>query len=106
MRPATPDKVRENRLRRAALRQGLVLRMSRRRDPRALGYGRYVLTGELDGRHVFGGDEATGDHLATLDEIEMFLRSPRAERARQGNPVMVTADDARSDARKRARVTK
>lgn len=37
------EKVRENRLRRAAERQGLLLQKSRRRDPRALGYGTYQL---------------------------------------------------------------
>ena len=36
-------KVFENRLRRAAGRQGLRLEKSRRRDPRALGYGTYML---------------------------------------------------------------
>lgn len=37
------DKIRENRLRRMAERQGLRLVKSRRRDPRALGYGTYML---------------------------------------------------------------
>lgn len=37
------DKVRENRLRRAAARQGLRLSRSRRRDTRALDYGEYSL---------------------------------------------------------------
>lgn len=37
------DKVRENRLRRAATRQGLRLSRSRRRDTRALDYGEYSL---------------------------------------------------------------
>ena len=37
------DKARENRLRRAAERQGLRLMKSRRRDPRAIGYGTYML---------------------------------------------------------------
>ena len=36
-------KVRENRLRRAAERQGLRLQKSRARDPRALGFGTYQL---------------------------------------------------------------
>lgn len=39
-------KVAENRLRRAASRQGLALRKSRARDPRAIDYGRYYLVGE------------------------------------------------------------
>jgi hypothetical protein len=41
----------ENRLRRAAERQGLTLTKSRRRDPRAVGYGTYTL---IDGDTVLG----------------------------------------------------
>ena len=37
------EKVRENRLRRAAQRQGLMLAKSPRRDPGASGFGTYVL---------------------------------------------------------------
>lgn len=40
---STNDKVRENRLRRSAARQGLTLTRSRRRDPRAVDFGRYWL---------------------------------------------------------------
>lgn len=39
----TPEKVRENRSRRAADRQGLRLVRNRRRDPRAVGFGTYAL---------------------------------------------------------------
>ena len=39
----TDDKVRENRLRRMAARQGLKLERSRRRDPLAVDYGLYQL---------------------------------------------------------------
>jgi hypothetical protein len=47
------DKVRENRLRRMAARQGMELRKSRRRDPRAIDYGQYWL---VDQNHrVLGG---------------------------------------------------
>lgn len=60
----TADKVRENRLRRAAERQGLRLVKSRRRDPRALDYGRWeILNG--DGRPVTDG--------LTLDDVEAYL---------------------------------
>lgn len=55
-------KVRENRLRRAAKRQGLQMVKSRRRDPRALDYGEYVL---FKGADVVG----SGD----IDEVEVFL---------------------------------
>jgi hypothetical protein len=66
------DKIRENRLRRMADRQGLVLRKSARRDPRATDYGLYALVnrtnaGAWDGRftltledverHLTGGDD-------------------------------------------------
>jgi hypothetical protein len=54
----TSEKVRENRLRRAAERQGLTLSKSRRRDPRAKDYGTYQL-----------GDRA----LADLDAVEEAL---------------------------------
>lgn len=57
------DKVRENRLRRMATRQGLALLKNRRRDPRAIDYGRYLLT--RDGVQVF---DAKG-----MDEVEEFL---------------------------------
>jgi hypothetical protein len=40
---ASETKVRENRLRRMAERQGLRLEKSRRRDPRAVDYGTYRL---------------------------------------------------------------
>ena len=42
------DKVRENRLRRIADRQGLALVKSPRRDPNAVGYGRYALVERYD----------------------------------------------------------
>ncbi len=75
------EKVHEARLRRMAERQGLNLRKSRRRDPLALGYGTYQLVepgsnslvlGELAGQQGFG---------ASLDDIEAYLRRPRADRS-------------------------
>jgi hypothetical protein len=39
----TADKVRENRARRAVARQGYRLVKIRRRDPRAIDYGKFVL---------------------------------------------------------------
>lgn len=41
--PPTPEKVREDRLRRMAQRQGLTILKSRRRDPLAVDYGTYWL---------------------------------------------------------------
>ncbi|MFD9632833.1 hypothetical protein [Streptomyces violascens] len=66
----TEEKVRENRLRRMASRQGLTLRRSRRRDRRALDYGLYWLA-QADGMQV------TASEGITLDEIERFLTEPR-----------------------------
>ena len=67
---ADGEKVRENRLRRMAERQGLALRKSRRRDPRALDYGVYYVadarTNMLDQRV----DQRAG---LTLDEVEALL---------------------------------
>ena len=48
----TTDKIRENRLRRIAARQGLTLRKSPRRDPHALGYGTYMLADSATRRVV------------------------------------------------------
>jgi hypothetical protein len=64
--------VRENRLRRMADRQGLVLQRSRRRDPWALGFGTYQLIGK-DGRNsVMDGGTDRG-YGRSLDEIEGYL---------------------------------
>jgi hypothetical protein len=64
------EKVLENRLRRAAQRQGLVLQKSRRRDPRAVDYGVYFVADAerniLDQRV----DQRNG---LTLEEVEALL---------------------------------
>jgi hypothetical protein len=60
------DKVRENRLRRAAHRQGITLMKSRRRDPRAFDYGVYWLADENEWL-------LTPEQGITLDEIEAWL---------------------------------
>lgn len=60
------DKVRENRLRRMAERQGLTFTRSRRRDPRAVDYGRITLT---------SGDTVLIE-TADLDELERWLDDP------------------------------
>lgn len=74
-------KVRENRLRRMADRQGLRLMKSRRRDPRALDFGTYWLVEPLEHGPglepapdilVFGSDGKSGER-ASLDDIEAFL---------------------------------
>jgi hypothetical protein len=73
-------KVRENRLRRIASRQGLRLQKSRQRDPMALDYGKYSLVNGRPGHiHVFIGQ---GD----LDQVEeALLRKLLIESGRQGH---------------------
>lgn len=64
----TSEKVRENRARRAVERRGFRLVKSRRRDPMAIGYGKYrVETG--DGVEATGFGSTMGWGL-TLDEVE------------------------------------
>lgn len=82
-----PDRARENRVRDMARRQGLMLLKSRRRDPRAPDYGRYVLA-DSDSRDprdpdiVFGlSDDDV--YAATLNEIESGLRSGGLPRLRR-----------------------
>lgn len=66
------EKVRENRLRRMAARQGLVLHKSRRRDPRAVEYGTYMLVDLYTDVVVASGNAGRGYGL-TLDEVEEWL---------------------------------
>jgi hypothetical protein len=61
------EKARENRLRRAAVRQGYRLVKSRRRDPRALDYGVYWIVNESN---VI---EAGHNQGLNLDEVEAWL---------------------------------
>jgi hypothetical protein len=67
----TDEKVRENRLRRMAERQGLRLEKSRRRDPRAIDYGTYQLVDVYDNTLVAYGRQS-GFGLS-LDDIEAQL---------------------------------
>jgi hypothetical protein len=74
------EKVRENRLRRAAERQGLKLEKSRVRDPRALTYGGWRLVAEQGG--IVYGDEAKasrGSYGLSLDQVEEYLLGDRDE---------------------------
>jgi hypothetical protein len=65
-----PERTREQRLRRMADRQGLRLVKSRRRDPRALDYGDYMLVDAATNGVVAG--EIGRLHLS-LDDIERYL---------------------------------
>jgi hypothetical protein len=67
----TPEKTREIRLRRALARQGYTLSKSRRRDPRALDYGLYIISTK-DGEDVFDADD--------LDDIEKWATAGDATR--------------------------
>ena len=67
------ERVRENRLRRMAERQGLRLVKSRRRDPRAIDDGTYMLVNaQING--VAAGTAGTGRPNFTLDDVENYLR--------------------------------
>lgn len=65
------EKVRENRLRRAADRQGLTLRKSRRRDPRALDFGWWMIVDLSTNMIIPGGDKLS------LDAVESYLLGDR-----------------------------
>jgi hypothetical protein len=65
------EKTRENRLRRMADRQGLRLMKCRKRDPRALGFGRYALL-NVENNTVAAGAGRFGPEL-TIDEVEEYL---------------------------------
>jgi hypothetical protein len=68
-------KVLENRLRRAASRQGLALQKSRLRDPRAIGYGTYMLTDQDNGNVVAQGSRrGYGLHL---EDVAQYLYGDR-----------------------------
>jgi hypothetical protein len=70
------EKVRENRLRRMAERQGLRLVKSRRRDPHALDYHRYALISENEYK-IAGGWKEGGRFGFTIDEVEALLSKGR-----------------------------
>ena len=68
----TDDKLRENRLRRAAHRQGLWLTKSRRRDPNALRYGLYALVDSETGVTMHS-SAPWGIYALDLDDVEKYL---------------------------------
>ena len=65
------EKVRENRVRRMAERQGLKVVKSRRKDPRGIGYGKYKVLDATTMKPVFG--SKPDEYSATLDEVEAWL---------------------------------
>lgn len=62
---------RENRLRRMAARQGLLLMLSRRSDPKPAGLGTYILVDAVTDFVVYSGSQ--NRHGLTLDEVEQCL---------------------------------
>ena len=74
-------KVRENRLRRAAERQGLQLQRSRRRDRLAIDFGGYMLIDVIGNFVVAGGSPRP--FSMSLDQVETWLAIPR----HRGEPI-------------------
>lgn len=68
----TEEKVRENRLRRMAERQDLRLVKSRTRDPRATGYGCWMIV-DVDANAAVAGVGATGRPDFSLEDVERYL---------------------------------
>jgi hypothetical protein len=75
----TAERVRENRLRRMADRQGLRLEKSRRRDPRAVDYRKYMIVDQATGA-VVAGTGPIGRPAWDLDQVEAWLVSAPRER--------------------------
>ena len=67
------DKVRENRLRRMADRQGLRLEKSRRRDPSALDFGTYGIVDARTNAVVAHGGNVFNGYGLSLDDVEEYL---------------------------------
>lgn len=70
----TEIKVKENRLRRAADRQGLRLSKSRTRDPNGMDFGLYALIDHRTGGLAHPALAERWVHALTLDEVEDWLR--------------------------------
>jgi len=73
--PDEDSKVRENRLRRAADRQGLRLAKSRSRDPNAIDYGLYALIDIQTNAAVNPAIAGRWVCSWTLDDVEEYLKS-------------------------------
>ncbi len=72
-------KIRENRLRRMAERQGLGLLKSRRRDPHANDFGRFMIYDAEKNYLVAGGWPVS--YSLDLDDVEDFLTNPPTRRS-------------------------
>ena len=68
----TREEIGANRLRRMAERRGLRLHRSRRRDPQASDYGRYLLR-DVNTRVIVAGTTSTGRAIWSLEDVEAYL---------------------------------
>ena len=69
------NKVRENRLRRAAHRQGFRLSRCLRRDTRAFDYGLYAITTQDGARGTIHPTGPISEFALDLDEVEVYLNA-------------------------------
>jgi hypothetical protein len=76
-RTETSEKVREDRLRRMAARQGLRLAKSRVRDPHAMGHGLYALIDDQTGGTISPTLAERWIHSWSLDQVERHLTGNR-----------------------------
>ena len=75
-RGQTTEQLGESRIRHMAERRGMRLHRSRRRDPTALDYGRYMLR-DTNTRVIVAGT-STGRARWTLDDVEAYLSGNQA----------------------------
>jgi hypothetical protein len=71
-REQTTEKLGEGRVQDMAERRGMRLHRSRRRDPTASDYGRYMLK-DTNTRVIVAGTTNTGRARWTLDDVEAYL---------------------------------
>lgn len=81
----------ENRVRRMASRQGLILNKSRRRDPLAFDFEAFWILDESG--YIVVGDERYG---MTLQEAETWLRHPQVPSPKRRSSVAVAAKPQKS----------
>jgi len=74
----TAEKVRENRLRRMAARQGYRVQKSRTRDPRARSHGGYCII-DVDGNYAVAGMHPW-EFCFSLEDVEGWLTDDEDER--------------------------
>lgn len=66
------DKVKENRLRRIAERRGMKIEKSRRRDPKAIDFGGYMLIDVSTNAVITGGSPYP--YSASIEDVEEYLK--------------------------------